>query len=431
MKNRTMLKLAALLSLSVLAGCSTGQMKEKPAKPVKVKAVELRSSVNSVRYSASIRPNSQVDLSFKVGGYVDHLAQVRDAAGQPRSIQAGDIVLKGTVLARVWQSDYLAQVNQANAQVTEARTGLDTNHAQLAEARSAVETARAQVAEAEANNVRATRDFERAKNLYETQSITRPEYDANRAQSEAAEARLKAARGQLEQAQAKVGTANSQIGVAQARIRSAQAQTAQAAIPLQDTLLKAPLSAVVLERKVELGALVAGGTPGFVLADLTTVKATFGVPDLALPSMKLGATLSVVTDGVPGTEFTGHISRISPSADQNSRVFEIEVTIPNPQGSLKPGMIASLSVSEGGRAPVEVPVVPLTAITRSKENPQAYAVFVVEQRDGKQFARQRSIEPGETFANSIAVNGGVKPGEQVITTGATQLADGDLIQVIP
>ncbi|HYO90196.1 MAG TPA: biotin/lipoyl-binding protein, partial [Pyrinomonadaceae bacterium] len=147
MKTKSMLNITALISLCMtLAGCSTGKTKEKPPVPVKAKAVEMRSGTSSVRYSASIKANSQVELSFKVGGYVDWIAQVRDEAGQPRPVQAGDIVFKGTVLARVRQSDYQVQVNQANAQVAEARSGLETNNAQLAEARMAVETARAQVA---------------------------------------------------------------------------------------------------------------------------------------------------------------------------------------------------------------------------------------------------------------------------------------------
>ncbi|HKQ54068.1 MAG TPA: efflux RND transporter periplasmic adaptor subunit [Pyrinomonadaceae bacterium] len=431
MKVKAMLNVAALVSLSLLTACGAGETKEKTEKPVKVKAVELRSSSTSVRYSASIRPNSQVEISFKVGGYVDAIAQISDASGQHRYVQAGDVVFKGTVLARVRQSDYVAQVNQANAQVSEARSGLATNNAQLAEARTAVETARAQVADSEAAFERATRDFDRAKTLYATQSMIKPDFDAAKAQYDATAARLKASKGQLEQAQAKVATAASQIGAAEARIKSAQAQTAQAVIPLQDTQLRAPISGVLIERKVELGALVAGGTPGFVLADLNTVKAVFGVPDLALQSMRLGATLNLTTDGVPGTEFSGHISRISPSADQSSRVFEVEVTIPNPQGLLKPGMIASLAVNEGGAVPTEVPVVPLTAVTRSKENPNAYVVFVVEEQNGQQVARRRQVELGETFGNAIAVTSGMKAGELVVTTGATHITDGEAVQVVP
>ena len=91
-----------------------------------------------------------------------------------------------------------------------------------------------------------------------------------------------------------------------------------------------------------MGALVGSGTAGFVLADLSYVKAAFGVPDTSLQSLKLGDTLTITSDATPGVEFNGHISRISPSADQNNRAFEVEVTIPNQQGLLKPGMIASL-----------------------------------------------------------------------------------------
>lgn len=432
MNTKSMLNIAALISLCLtLIGCSTGKTKEKPPVPVKAKTVEMRSGTSSVRYSASIKPNSQVELSFKVGGYVDWIAQVRDQSGQPRSVQAGDIVLRGTLLARVRQSDYQVQVNQANAQVAEARSGLETNSAQLTEARTAVETARAQVADAQAVYDRAVLDFERAKALFSTRSMTKPDYDAARAQHEAALARLNAAKGQVEQAQAKVATMRAQIGAAQARIMSAQAQTAQAVIPLQDTELKAPMSGVLIDRRVEIGTLVASGTPGFVLADLTTVKAVFGVPDLALQSMRQGATIGITTDGAPGTEFTGHISSVSPSADQTSRVFEVEVTIANPQGLLKPGMIASLAVNESNASLSEVLVVPLTAITRSKENPDAYTVFVIETREGRQFARLRQIELGEAFGNAVAIKSGLKVGDLVITTGATQISDGEPVQVSP
>jgi RND family efflux transporter MFP subunit len=168
----------------------------------------------------------------------------------------------------------------------------------------------------------------------------------------------------------------------------------------------------------------------FVLADVSSVKAAFGVPDLALQNFKLGDTLTMTTDAVPGTEFTGHISRISAAADQSSRVFDVEVTIPNPQGLLKPGMIASMVVNEPG-ARTEFPVVPLIAITRSKVDPNAYAVLVVEETAGKSVARMRTVTLGESYGNSVAVNSGVKPGEIVITTGVTQVADGEEVRVMP
>lgn len=431
MNSQRMPLIAALISVCLLVGCTGQAAKNKPPKPVKVKAVELQSSASNVRYSASIRPVAQVEVSFKVSGYIDSIARERDSAGQWRYIQAGDIVRKGMTLARVRQSDYAARVSEAKSQVGEARSALQANHAQVKEAVAAVETARAQVTDAKANFDRANLDYERAKTLFGTQSITKPEYDASKAQFEIAAAKLEAAQGQLKSAEARVATARAQIDGAESRIRTAEATTVSASIPLQDTQLKAPMSAVVIERKIELGTLVGQGTPAFVLADLTFVKAAFGVPDLALQGLKLGDVLQLTTDGVPGRQFSGHISRISPSADQNSRVFEVEVTIANPDGALKPGMIASLGVNEGGGSPVQVPVVPLTAITRAKDNSNSYAVFVIEERGGKHFAQPRNVTLGDSMGNAVAITSGVKQGELVITTGAGQVADGEEVQIIP
>ena len=266
--------------------------------------------------------------------------------------------------------------------------------------------------------------------MFATQSITKPDFDAAKERFEVCKAKLAAARAQLAVAEAKVNTAKFQIGAAESRLKTTEATVYTASIPLGDAQLRAPLSAVVIERKIEVGQLVSTGTPAFVLADLSSVKAAFGVPDLALQNFKIGDTLTMTTDAVPGTEFTGHISRISAAADQNSRVFDVEVTIPNQEGLLRPGMIASMTVNEAG-ATREFPVVPLTAVTRSKVDPNSYAVVVVEEVNGKHVARLRNVELGESYGNSVAVNSGVKPGEIVITTGVTQVADGEEVRVMP
>ena len=431
MKTKLVLLPVALILLGSMMGCSKEVPKAKAAaKPVKVKAVETHASVNHVRYSASIRPAAQVEVAFKVSGYVDDIKREKDPAGQWRYIQAGDIVHKGTTLARVRQSDYAARVNEARSQIGEARSALETNSSQLHETIAAVDTARAKVADNKAAYERHKLDYERAQILFSSQSITKPEYDATKGQYEVAAAKLDAARGELKAAEARVATAQAQITTAESRIRTAEASTASASIPLQDTNLKAPMSAVVIERKIEMGTLVGSGTAGFVLADLSHVKAAFGVPDTSLQSLKLGDTLTITSDATPGVEFNGHISRISPSADQNSRAFDVEVTIPNQQGLLKPGMIASLNITEGMVAAVPVPIVPLTAITHAAESADAYAVIVMEEREGKQFARLRPVTLGESVGNAIVIKSGLQAGELVVTSGVSQIADGELLSVV-
>jgi RND family efflux transporter MFP subunit len=420
MNNKQLAIILALVALTM--GCKT-KAQEKSIKPVKVKTVETHTGTSSVRYSASIRPSSQVEVAFKVGGYVETIK-----SAQGRHIQAGDIVEKGAVLAALRQSDYAAKVNEARSQAGEARSTVDTNNAQLKEAITAVETSRAQLKDSEAALTRARLDFERAEALFATQSITKPDYDAAKERFEVNKAKFEAAKAQLAVAEAKVNTARFQIGAAESRLKTTEAVVYTTSIPLGDAQLRAPLSAVVIERKIEVGQLVSTGTPAFVLADVSSVKAAFGVPDLALKNFKLGDTLAMTTDAVPGTEFTGHISRISPAADQSSRVFDVEVTIPNTEGLLKPGMVAAISGTETG-ASTEVPVVPLTAVTRGKAN--GYAVLVVEEAGGKQIARVRNVELGESYGNSVVVKSGVKPGEIVVTTGITQVADGEEVRVMP
>jgi multidrug efflux system membrane fusion protein len=161
------------------------------------------------------------------------------------------------------------------------------------------------------------------------------------------------------------------------------------------------------------------------------VKVVFGVPDVMVDRFELGSSLQITSEAFPGTVFTGRISRVSPYADPKSRVFEVEATIPNPKQTLKTGMIASLKVPEGaetGRRAVVV--LPLNAIVRPPHDPAGYGVFVVETQ-GKSVAHARTVKLGELVGNGVLVQDGLKAGESVVVQGATLVADGEEVQVIP
>ncbi|HEX5691974.1 MAG TPA: efflux RND transporter periplasmic adaptor subunit, partial [Roseiflexaceae bacterium] len=386
---------------------------------VKLKTVELSTPNHGVRYSANIEPQKQVELAFKVNGYVERIMQARGVDGRLRDVQAGDRVSQGAELARVQPNEYAVKVKQAESSVAEAKSSLDSGKAQLAEAQSSVASGKAQVAEAATAREKARLDWERAKTLFASQSMTKTDYDAAQAQFDAAEAKHAAAQAQLAMLEAKARSAGAQIEVLNARISNSEARSSEAAIPLRDTALRAPLSGIVLSRSVETGALVSPGKAGFVIADLSSVKAVFGVPDLTVNKLKLGSTLMVTTESLPGREFQGQITSIAPAADPKSRVFEIEVTIRNPQQLLKSGMIASLEVTAATPVP-PVTVVPVSAVVRARNQAEQYAVFVVEERGGKQIARVRNVKLGEALGNTIVVLEGLSAGERVITTGATQ-----------
>ncbi len=411
-------------------GCQKAETKELTAKPVRVKAVESYTAKNGSRYSATIRPESQIDVGFKVGGYVESIATGTDGIGVRHTLQAGDIVKSGQVLAQLRRNDYETKLAQAVSQKDEMRKGLNSSVAQTAEAETAISINRSQVTEAEAAFGQARTEFARAKALYEARSMTKKDFDSAETNLTAAQARLETAKGSLIAAQSKVKTMQAQNELNAVRVRTADTVIDQMAIPLQDATLRSPLSGVVLERKVEEGELVSPNAPAFVIANTTSVKAVFGVPDVELEKLKSGRVLTVTSDAMPGREFAGRVSRIAPSADPNSRVFEIEVTIPNPDDELKPGMIASLElVSESVGETSNV--VPLGAVVRSKTDPNGYSVFVVQDIDGKKIVRLRDAKLGEAFGNTVAVTNGLREGELVVTNGSAYLVDGETVEIIP
>lgn len=411
-------------------GCQKAELKEQPAKPVRVKAVESYTAKNGSRYSATIRPESQIEVAFKVGGYVESITTGRDRFGVRHTLQAGDIVGHGQVLAQLRRNDYEAKLAQAVSQKDEMRKGLSSSAAQTAEAETAISINRSQVAEAETALGQAKADYSRAKALYDAQSMTKKDFEAAQTNLDAAQARFETAKASLRAAQSKVKTMQTQSELNAVRVRTAETVIDQMAIPLQDTTLRSPISGVVLERKIGQGELVSPNAPAFVIANTTSVKALFGVPDVELRKLKSGRVLTLTTDAMPGREFSGRVSRIAPSADPNSRVFEIEVTIPNPDDLLKPGMIASLELVSEAIGETSS-VVPLSAVVRSRADPNGYAVFVVQEGDGTKVVRLRDVKLGEAYGNTVAVTSGVREGELVVTSGTAYLADDEKVEVIP
>jgi multidrug efflux system membrane fusion protein len=338
--------------------------------------VQSEVAAGGLRYSATIQPFEQVSLAFKVGGYVRELRQVPGSDGRPRNLQQGDLVAKGTVLARITPADYEERVNQAKAQM----------------------------AEAEASLAKAQADGARADALYAQKAMTRPDYDA----------------------------ATSGLAASQARAAGARAQLETAQISLRDASLVAPADAVVLSRNVEVGALAGVGTVGFVLADLTRVKAFFGVPDFVVERLKIGTPLPVKSEVFGLVEFPGKVTAVSPSADAQSRVFSVEVTIPNPERKLKAGMIASVELSVPN-APAIAPGAPTVSVSAVVKSPRSssFAVFVADGPDDKAVARGREVSLGRISGNRIAVTSGLKIGDRVVVSGASLLTDGDSVRVIP
>ena len=370
------LELAKAAALFVLVAATSGcqeptKVAAKSPTPVHLTEVAVYSSSEGLRYSASVLPFAQANLSFKSAGYVTQIKQVGGADGRRRDIGAGDYIVRGTVLAQIRHEDLQHQVDQAAAAQTQAN----------------------------AQHVQADLDYERAKALFSTHSLTKPEFDQ-------AQARFDSTRGAVDQAKA--------------TLRQAQ-------LAFADADLTAPFSGYILARNIELGILAAPGMVAFTIADTSAVKVAFGVPEYAVKQLRLGQEFTIHLQDDP-KEYKGRVTSIAASADEKNRVFAVEVSVPNPKASLKPGMIASLSFTGVHKAPV--PAVPLSAVVAEPGSSGRYAVFVAKEQSGKWVAHLRNVALGETHESDVAVDG-LNPGEKVVVVGAAGLKDGDFIQVLP
>ena len=139
-------------------------------------------------------------------------------------------------------------------------------------------------------------------------------------------------------------------------------------------------------------------------------------------------TLSLKTEAYPGRVFEGRVSAVSPAADSQSRVFQVEVTLPNPEQALKIGMIGSLVLPE---ASMNAMLVPLGAVVRAPGSSTDYAVYVTMKSGEKTIASARRVELGQVLGDEISVSEGLRPGEQIIVNGATRVVDGEPVRVIP
>ncbi len=389
---------AGLCLMLVLCSCK-GQTPtlEKPLTPVHLSAVELYTPVEGQRYSASILPNRQVNLAFRVSGFVESIHQVRGADGSSHAVDIGDAVEAGTTLAQVRSKDYEYQVSQAQGQVNQAQDAGQTAHAQLEQAQAAAS--------------KAEEDFERADALYKKTSLTKSDYDAARANRDATRAQVDAAR--------------SQVRGSLATLSSAQAMLGTASLGLHDSSLIAPFSGVIVQRSVEVGTLAGPGMAAFVLADVSSVKATFAVSDIVVSHFRKGSKLTTYAEAFPNRPFQGFVSAIAAVADSTTRAFQVEVTIPNRTAVLRPGMIVSLEAGASAAAQ-RVSVVPLNAIVRSRAGSSQFAVVVVNGT----VAQRVPVTLGATYGNLIAMTG-VEPGTKVVSSGASFVNDGETVKVIP
>ena len=193
--------------------------------------------------------------------------------------------------------------------------------------------------------------------------------------------------------------------------------------------MRAPFPGWITARNVERGSVVGNATIGFSIVDTHIVKAIFAVPDTSLKSIRLGQRLSVILDAL-SRPVGGIVTAISPQADLRTHVFSVEVSIANPSGDVRPGMIGALTLGPAV-SPTPGLVVPLSAVVRAPANPNGFAVFRLQDRGGKTYAIAQNITPGNTYGNSLEILSGLTAGQRIVGLGGELLRDGQEVRLLP
>jgi membrane fusion protein (multidrug efflux system) len=207
-------------------------------------------------------------------------------------------------------------------------------------------------------------------------------------------------------------------------LKNARAQVDQQKAMVNKKLLRAPFAGHLGIRAVDVGQFLNAGTVVVTLQALDPIYADFFLPQQALAQIKIGQPIAVKVDTWPGQTFQGKVTAINPQVDANSRNVQVRATLPNPDRRLLPGMYATIDIDVGERQ--QHITLPQTAIAY---NPYGSTVFTVEQQGAARTARQTFVTTGATRGDQVAVLTGVKPGDEVVTSGQQKLRNGSPVAI--
>jgi multidrug efflux pump subunit AcrA (membrane-fusion protein) len=146
-------------------------------------------------------------------------------------------------------------------------------------------------------------------------------------------------------------------------------------------------------------------------------------------TLEVGSPIAIRADAVGSLR--GSITRVDPSADVKSRTFEVEASIPNADGRLKAGMIASVGLGAESTASAVRVALPLSSLVRPGADSRGFAVYQVQESNGRTRVALRQVRLAELVGDRVMVREGLTTGDRVVTLGAALLHDGDTVRVIP
>jgi len=252
------------------------------------------------------------------------------------------------------------------------------------------------------------------------------------AQLAAAGARQAIARLDRERAtelRAKNTISQAELDAATARVNQAEADVAALQALLNKKVIRAPFGGRVGIRMVNVGQYVGRGARLLPLQRLDPMFVDFSIPQRHLPELVVGQTVRVQVDAYADPSFSGKLTAINPGVDPDSRNIAVQATVSNSEDLLRAGMFARAEIELPENAPVVV--LPATAIAYASYGNSVFVIETMKDADGKEYlgVRQQFVRLGPARGDQIAILSGVKPGEEVATSGVFKLRNGLKIQV--
>lgn len=380
----------AILMLTA-AGCSKPRLEaaetasEVPAVPVAT--VGLQDLDTKVTLTAEFEPYQEIDVMSKLTGYVREIG-----------VDVGDRVRRGQQLASL-------DVPEMQDELTKSAAAIDQADAELA---AATEDAR----RAESTHELAHLSYERIRRVADAEPglVPRQDVDEVRVRDTVAEAQTAAARSRLKAAEQK--------------IRVSRAEHARLETLFHYSSIAAPYDGVVTRRYANVGTMLQpNGSPqtsGVVrIAEEKRLRLILPVPEVAVPSLKVGAPVSVLVPSL-GRSFDGQVARSTNRIQQATRTMDTQVDVKNDDDLLVPGMYAQVELSTAHRP--NTLSVPIDAIDRAGGTARAYAVG----DDG--VVHVAAVTLGLETAQFVEVRSGLSEGQRVILGRHADLRDGEHVR---
>lgn len=298
---------------------------------------------------------------------------------QTVSVQLGDAVRRGQVMAKIEDREIREQVNQAEA---------------------SLEVSKATIRQREADLKVAELNFERSKNLFQRQLL---------------------AKQSLDDAESKYLAAEAQIDLSKAQLNQTDARLQELRINLQNTTVTSPVDGFVAKRHVDPGAMVSQNQPVASVVEISRLKLIVNVVEKDLRLVDTGDTGDVEVDAYPGEKFRGRIARVAPVLDPATRTASMEIEIQNSDNRLKPGMYARVSLVVEERKGTLV--APKSAVIDFESK---RGVWVPNDEKRATFV---PVELGIEDAERIEIKSGLNEGDRIVTTGATAVRNNDVLLV--